>query len=371
MSYTLPLWIKETLLVLVVVSVFIVTCLPPTQAVSRETPLGIEFDNEISLDPTVTSLISDYGSELLLSYETELFEIKTSTEFDLEGISGEELLAGLTRERVEAELELVFDPENAELESYEVKGDLQLSPETLVGLEYESDYSPEGGKTDGELVLTFDRELSEEVSVEVEGTFLDSDWKTSPAPQTSVVDVAGIKLGELTWDATIELSKAELTDIELDFDGNDFLFHRSGSSFSGSLAWELSESFIELEPEFELELGTFYVDTVLRLEDELEVSKLELVEAGISNLEIGQSTLDLSTDLDSGQTTATLERKRDKTEVEFELELESGKSDIPLNLDQFTGEFTWEPDDFLTVTFEMESDISSPPELTLASGYEF
>lgn len=91
----------------------------------------------------------------------------------------------------------------------------------------------------------------------------------------------------------------------------------------------------------------------------------------MEDLEVAGWDLELSNDFESGESEITLERDRENLDLEFEFEINPRATDTPFNLGQRTGELTWEPEEFLSLTTEIESDPSSPPEISLASEYEF
>lgn len=371
MSYTSPLQNYSVLTFTIITTLLLVAFSSCEISRAEDHPLNVELENEVSLDPTEQVIISDHDSELTLSYETEVLEVETSSEFDLDGFSDEEILLGIEKDPIETECELAFDPQESKLESYELTGDIQLDPKTSLDLEYESDYPGEGENADSEMVLTVDRELTEQISIEVEGEFSETERQLSPVPAETKVDISGLGGKNLILDAELEFKETELEEIELDFEGTDSSFGKSGFIPESSVSWELSENLVEFEPELELEFGDLSLETILYLRDETRISKLELMEVSLDDLEFAGWDLKLSNDFETGESEVDLEKGHESLDVEFEFEILAEESDDLFNLGQRAGELTWHPDEFLSTTIEIESDPSSPPEFSLSSEYEF
>ncbi|MBS3787233.1 hypothetical protein KGY79_03420 [Candidatus Bipolaricaulota bacterium] len=371
MPYTSTL--QNSLVLLAIVStILLLVAFSPCEITHAENhPLNVELENEVTLAPAEQDMISDFDSEITLSCETEKLEFETSSEFDLEGFTEGKILLGIEIDPVETECQLNFDPQKSQLESCELAGDLQLDPKTSLELEYERDYPAKGETADSEMVLTFDRELTEYLSVEVEKEFSDTEQQLSPVPAETEVDLSGLGGKNFGLDSELEFKKTELEEIEFDFEVTDSSFAESGLVPEGSVSWKLSEKFVEFEPEFGLEIGNLTLETVLYLSNKTRITKLQLVKVSLDDLELAGWELELSNNFETGESEITLERNRESLDVEFEFEIGAEKSDGLFNLGQRTGELTWDPEEFLSLAVEIESGPSYPPEISLATEYEF
>jgi hypothetical protein len=339
--------------------------------VGKDHPVGVELDNEISLDLDEPSPISGYSAAIEVSYEGELIEVTSSSEFDLEGLSGEEVLFGIGTDEARAEFELEFDPEKTELESYGLTGRLQLDTEASIGLDYESDYPAGEETTETELVIDLARKLTEEILVEIEGTFEEADRQFDPVPEETELDLSGINWGRFTFNPQVEFEETDLEEIDLDYEGEEGLTGNTGLTFEGSVSWSPEDNYLEFDPEFPSRFGTFYLETVLHLKDESQIVRPEINEAGLTDVKFGGLDFEISNDFESGESELSVEREGEPLEAEFELEIRPEEGDTLFDLAQLTGEITWEPDRFLAVSLETEANVNSPPELSLASEYSF
>ncbi|MEF8836411.1 MAG: hypothetical protein V5A87_00955 [Candidatus Bipolaricaulota bacterium] len=370
MSHTTTLQNYSVLLVLIATSLLIAS-LPCNISRAGDQSLGIELENEVSLEPTGQRMISDHDSEATLTYETVMFEFETSSEFGLEGLSEVELVLAAGKDPIETECGLTFGPKESNLESYELTGNIQLDSETDLTLDYESDFNEQGETDNSEVVLTLDRELAEDLSIKVEGEFSETQGQLSPVPAETKVDLSGLDRQNLSLDLELEFEKKELEEMELDFEGTDSFFLETGLTLDGSVSWKLSDNFVEFDTEFELEFGHLSLETILYLRDETRVNKLELVEVSLDDLEVAGWDLELSNDFGAGESEITLEKDREDLDLEFEIEINPEATGNPFNLGQRAGELTWYPEEYLSVATEIVSGPSSPPEITLASEYEF
>lgn len=371
MSYTSPLQNSLVLLAIAITILLLLAFSPCEASRAENNPLHVELENEVTLASAEQGMISDYDSEITLSCETKKLEVETSSEFDLEGLTEGELLLGIGIDPLETECKLTFDPQKSQLESYELTGNLQLDPKTSLELEYESDYPAKVETADSEMVLTFDRELTEYLSVNMEGEFSETEQQLSPVPAETEVDLSGLGGKNFVLDTELEFKETELEEIKFDFEGKDSSRAESGLIPDASVSWELSEKFVEFEPEFELEFGDLSLETVLYLRKKTRISKLELVEVSLDDLELAGWDLELSNDFETGESEITLERNRENLDVEFEFEIGAETTNDLFNLGQRTGELTWDPEEFFSVAIEIESGPSCPPEISLVSEYEF
>lgn len=371
MSHTSTLQNYSILLLLIIATLLFTVSSPGTVSRAGTQPLNVAVENEISLEPTEENVISDHNSQVTLAYETGVFEIETSSEFELEGLSDVELLVGAGKDPIETECELTFDSRQSKLETYKLTGDIQLDSKTSLSLEYESDYPEEGETADPEKVFTVERELTEDLSLEVEGEFSEPERKLTPVPTETKVDLSGLDLKNFVLDTALEFENTELKEIEFDFEGKDSLFDKPGLILKGTVILKPSEDIVEFDPEFELEFGDLSLETILYLSDETRISKLELVEVSLDDLEFAGWDLELSNDFESGESEITFERDSENLDVEFEFAIKAEANGNPLNLGQRTGGLTWYPEEFLSATIEIESGPSSPPEFSLTSEYEF
>ncbi len=371
MSYTTKLQIWLVFLIFILLTFSFLSPFTANVSGASDRPLTVELENELSFEPTEQKLISDYDSEIAFSYEPGVFEIETSSEFEIDGLSEVELLLGIEKDPFEAESELAFDPEKTKLVSYELAGDIQLDPNTAFEIEYESDYPEKGETAVPELMLTIDRELTKELSIEIEGEYSEPERPLNPVPNETEVDLSGLEGRNFALDTELEFEKKELEEIEFDFERSDSSFGKSGLNLEASISWELSEDSVEFEPELELEFGELSLETILYLGDKTQIRKLEILEASLDDLELAGWNLEFSTDFESEESEITLERDHENPEVEFEFEIRANENDNLFNLGEMTGELDWKPEEYLAVTIEAEPGLSSPPEFSLSTEYEF
>ena len=344
---------------------------PAETTVGKNHPVGVELDSEVSLDLDEPDLISDYGSEIEIYYEGKLIEVTSSSEFDLEGLTGEEVLIGIGKDRARAEFELEFDPEKTELESYGLTGRIQLDTAASIGLDYETDYPAGEETTEAELVIGLARKLTEEILVEIEGTFEETNRQLNPVAEETELDLSGMHWGYFTLNSQVEFEGTDLEEIDLDYEGEEGLPGHKELTLEGSVSWSPEDNYLEFDPEFLSGFGTFYLETVLHLKGESQIVRPEIDEAGLTDVKFGGLDFEISNDFESGESELSVEREGEPLEAEFELEIRPEEADNLFDLSQLTGEITWEPDRFLAVSFETEANVNSPPELSLASEYSF
>jgi len=372
MPFTLPFSRNHStffvLAVLLIVSPFLYSA---KTGVGKDHPVDVELDNEISLDLDEPSPISGYSAEIEISYESKLLEVASSSEFDLEGLSGEEVLFGIGKDEARAEFELEFDPEKTELESYGLTGRLQFDTAASICLDYESDYPAGEETTETELVFSLARKLTADILVEIEGTFEETDRQLNPVPEETELDLSGINWGRFSFNTQVEFEETDLEEIDLDYEGEEGLPGNTGLTLEGSVSWSPEDNYLQFDPEFLSGFGTFYLETVLHLKDESQIVRPEIAEAGLTDVKLAGLDFEISNDFESGESELSVERDSELLEVEFELEIRPEEGDTLFDLAQLTGEITWEPDQFLAVSFETEANVNSPPELSLASEYSF
>jgi len=359
------------LLGLLIASLLTVVSGPQAYPDEGERNFDLSFENEISLEPSNSELISDYDSELDLLYEFDVLEFETIAEFDKEGLSDAELLLGAEKGDLRAEFEMVFDPEESTLASYRFAGKMEPNQETCLELEYEYEYSGGEGPGKGALVLALDRDLPGGIALDLEGKFEETNYRLEPVPERTEIGLKKLIFAGFECSADLELENHEPTELEIEFESSESQFSKTGFTFEGAIVRDNSKTLVELEPEVDSNLGNLYFKSVIRLSGLARAKGLKLVEAGLTDLTPAGFELELSRDFDYGETEITLKKEEDSAEAEFELETRSGAKDQLFSLDRITGELSWRPTELITVAVETELEPTSLSEINFTSKYEF
>ncbi len=335
---------------------------------------NLEFETEINLTPTELNLIPDYGSEICFSYETDSVEVESVMEFDQLSPTEEVLTLGFSDEQISAELKLVLLPGTASLESYATTGEVSFNPGTELKVDYEAGFCPASSEEDcqAELLIVLLREITDEISARIEGSFPNTGGSLSLTPGESKIKLTDIRVEPFWLDFGLELEGNQPKEIKI---GYQSLEPEQDSFFpclEGDINWEIFAGTLEVEPEFEFDLATPYLEGVVHLTEGGGETYFDLQEVGISDLEMGPLSWDFSRDFDSGEIEVELEVGGNKADFELEVELEPTEKRSHFEVDRLAGELTLEPSDLSKMTLEAETDMSSfPVGLSFTTGYSF
>ena len=335
-----------------------------------DTGFSLELDNGITVAPTELKFLPEHNSEISLSFETSSFELETISEFDRNGYCESEITFGLSKERVEGELDLDFLPKSRSLEALAVTGEVEAGPET----DFECDYSAEfpsteaNSDTTAELELAVTHEIAGQVTAEIAGIFSKTGKSLSLTPEESELKLSGLSAGPLELGTKLEFEGNSPAELGVDYSSHLEAEIEFIPELSGNITWDIQENSLKLEQEMEFSRGTLFLD------GRFSPSRREFTpeEAGVNDLELGPVTLGLAKDLEAGNIDLELEAGGEVIGLALGIELSPADNELPYKLETLTGEISFTPTDSSELLVETDTDLTSfPVKVTFLSEYSF
>lgn len=337
-----------------------------------ETELGVDLGAEVEVEPEGDDLSHDVGSELEWTYGTGPFHFESETEFDPEGFSDQEMVFGFTGEELSGETDLDFDTELKELDSCEFSGTLDQDSKTTLEADYETDNCPlkDLRDPDRELKIEVERQVAERLDVEVLSTFSRESGSLVSTPEESEVEIDDLPYGNFRLTPKLEMEKLVPSEIEIGFERVVPSVESPRFGFEGDLEWEISEEYVEFDPELALEPVTLTLESRVSFTPESPDEIVEIMEMELDDLKLGEWGLELVLDFAREETEIEMETDEDTVGLELELLFEDFDDDFRPGFSRLGGGASLTLNESLEVAIEAETTFgSNHPELSISADY--
>lgn len=341
---------------------------------AAEPEVGVDFRTEFEAVPEEKSLETEALSELDLSFGNELFQVDTEAEIDKGGIADGGFALEITNSGSGGGVELELGSAWKSIESCSFSAELGSGSDRELSAGYETDNCPgvEVNTPDRELALNLELGLGEESSAGVSATFSSDSGTLISTPESSEVELDGLRAGEFSLNPVLEAEGLEPVQLEVNYEMVKPLLADPDLSLEGELAWRFSESFIEFIPELSTKEGVIFLAVEAGKFPEDSHRFLRIEEFGLSDLKLGSWQFEAVSDFTSEEVELDLFTEGKVFELELGFLLGGSRKAYPVYLGSMEAGLTWSPDESYEVEFSAETGFAEfLPELSLIADYSF